>query len=353
MRHTHLTRVHVSLRTYRGLTLAKHEIFTECRHLQSFCIDGAYQEKGDFNNLLKNLHHFYSVIKELELRNFYAQTSLFSAEQFIQILSKCTNIEHLKLLNVDINDSLDPIRVQNCCSKLHELSLLRCRGTDQLVRSWNPRIYSLTLRRGRGTFSGRAIVDMDWKHLCKLETVNIRLDDTMKLLNTASNLKEIHFDPQNLSDSAIKRFIVDCPSLEYLCITTRFLQTTCSAVYDGLFCTKTRKKSRLEIALMVGKSDNLKNGLEFMSNITKIITALSVFCVEEWILNVEAYTIRGCNIEYETNGLGVAINDLVDNFRGSAIDLMERTKCRFVIGNKGCKMLPRPVKWNNDTECAQ
>lgn len=308
--------------------------------------------------MINNIPHFYSMIKELELKDFHAKTSLFNAEQSVQILSKCTNIEHLKLLNVDIIDSLDPIRIQNCCPKLHELSLLDCNGMDQLARSWNSRIDSLTLRRGRGTLKYGAILTMDWKHLRKLETTNMHLYDTIKILETASNLSEIHFIPcvqsnKNQFHSVIKRYIVDCPSLEYLCITTRFLQTTCSAVYAALFRAKTRQKNQLEIGLLINRPDVLNDGLEFMSNITKIITALSVFCVEEWLLNVEAYTLRGHSIEYQTNGLGAAIDDLVDNFRGSGIDLMERTKCRFVIGNKGCKMHARPVKWNNDTEWTQ
>merc|ERR1712173_10553 len=100
----------------------------------------------------------------------------------------------------------------------------------------------------------------------------------------------------------------------------------------------------LEIGLMVSHRE-ITDSTDFMCNITRIVTVLNLSDIKEWIVNVEAYKWSG-HFQYESNGLGAAIVDFLSTAGDFGVHLMERTRYRFIIGNRGCRMIPHHQKWN-------
>lgn len=177
------------------------------------------------------------------------------------------------------------------------------------------------------------------------------LNATLKIMETAKNLKDFYFVPnigtpprtklrfQDI-DAILKESIINNHSLQFLYVSTRgHVERMCNAINHALFRTKTRLRAQLEIGLLFDGSE-LSDTSEFVCNITRIVHMLNICNINEWIVNVEQYRHNGLTWEYENSGLGAVIDEWIGS-AGTDLQLLEKTPLRFIIGNKDCTMLPR------------
>ena len=116
-RYSRITHCDFALNKFNPFAVGDDQIFANCRDLRSLCIRGGDGESADLDTVINHQSPCFSIIKELHLGGFHGDKSIDS-NQFVQLLSKCPFIEHLKLLNVGIEGIIERAATSGMLSQI-------------------------------------------------------------------------------------------------------------------------------------------------------------------------------------------------------------------------------------------
>lgn len=320
--------------------------FGGCNQLQTLVIEGGDSTVADLDMLINDSSPCFSRIDSLSLNSF----SNLPPDKFIEILSKFVELIHLKLHNIAAPGRFDAQSLSLICPKIEMFTNLSAGGayralTEFALISWKDRINTLAL----------SIPNYDIPEIQRLCLVEMQEHEINSIFNSVQSLREISWVPNcgttpsitfttEQIERIIKRYIVDQQSLEYLYISTRgHFEDICNGIYRALFMTKKRQREQFEIALNVDLREII-DAEEFVCGISRIIHAVGMCDIEEWIICVGAQENWHFGEYFDWDSMEPVLNDLLQSLQVE-VKLLKGTEEGFVLGNNG-KMSKHCMWWH-------
>ena len=273
--------------------------FSDCRQVETLFITGFHPNPDwelfeELNALINDSSPCFANGRCLTLQEFNDITP----NLMVQLLSKFESLVYLRLHRVQMHGRLDPSELSLVCPKIKEIVSI---GThrkiiEPMFLSWKCKIDSLFFHEFSGLALGSDVSSIKRLGICGLSASS--------LFHQSKTLEEImchpfYFDSETPSERAElqlqrEELLVKCieeqPMLKYLYIWTgQYFEASCNGFYRGLFSTKKRNRKQFEVTLSVDAGQIKDEGEEdFVCCIAKIIHAITMSDIEEWMICVDA-----------------------------------------------------------------
>ena len=326
-----------------------------CRRLKSVVIlvddinlcDGTALETNLHEFMVKNASGFYNVTTLA----IYRRTAMIQSSLLIRLLSLFPNLNHLSLSGIGFRTSSMLQQLPSVCPSIRQLFCYVVPDDISILRTLSSTLDTLSLNQGSIDPVGLSFDNFDWLKLERLCLMAPSRNVMSQFLENAKRLKQICFAPNVYACSArmtaqgvglmTRELFTDYPSLEFIYISTRgHFERICNSIHSGLYHTRKLERELLEIALHLDSSE-IEDLDDFICNISKILTVISVSKTKQWMMTLEPHQ------QYDSRPMVKAIRELIDSYPGLDIKLLYRSTNTLVVGNSECKALPHRHWWND------
>ena len=359
----------ISLETYRHLTSLEfavadiddfdYRLISRCQGLKTLRICG--EHSGDIAKLRRfiiNISGAFSGVTTLALHGFCKSLNgnPLPAELLTQLLNLFPALAHLKLLGTYFLDRLDTALLANCCPLLNRLSLIATNRVTSFLNAFGEQLTTLAMSTSASHVVLPNLDHSKLRRLCLYAPSQHTVDEFFK---TSKNLEEICFVPlqrkgdtdvQPMNDLEIKRMtkklIVDFKSLRFFHISTRgHFENICDSMQKALFCTSSREREFMEIALTVDCRE-ITDFTDFMCSISRIIVGLTQSETEKWILSLHANAHR--SFAEDQGSWEKAVSTFMKSLKTLNVTLLFAGKWKYAFGSEECSFLDTHHEWWND-----
>lgn len=327
--------------------------FSDCRQVETLFIDRGFHPNPDWElfeelaALINDSSPCFANVRCLPLQEFNNMTP----NLLVQLLSKFESLVYLRLQSVQMHGRLDPSDLASVCPKIKEIVSIGAHRTivEPMLLSWKCKIDSLFWHE----FSGIIPVDSDFTSIKRLGFCGLSASRCLRLFHQSKPLEEIMWIPPYFGsgtpseraelelqhEELLMKCIEEQPLLKYLYISTKqYFEASCNGVYRGLFSTKKRKRKQFEVTLYVDADQIGSEGEDdFVCCIAKIIHAITMSDIEEWMICVAAYD------GFRWEPMKESLDDLLKSLT-VPVKCLKATDHGFILGND-CRMRRHCLWW--------
>ena len=346
---TQIKAVRFKLEHIAKLQIKSGRAFRACNQLQTMIIDGRNSKQHHIDLFINDLSRCFASIQSLSLCHFGSRDrATLDSLRFMKMLAKFEALEHLKLFLVNGTDGVFFDQIQSICPRITSFA-----ANGSLRQSISPFLISLcpqldSLCVDGCSLQNVSIANCDVSGLKRLCLSALKMPKVRSLLFSNKTLREISWIP-NINttpaprlkahdvEDTVKRILIEQPLLEFLYVSTRgHLEAICNGIHRGMFMIKKRKRKQFEIALDVDVRE-ISNAEELLCGITRIIHALGMCNIEEWMICVDAH----CRQRFDWDPMEKSLRELV---KSCLLTITVRGNAKRFIISKDCTKY-RHSKW--------